>query len=497
MPRTLDEILAEPDDGQLCVELFDRIVAHHGPGCDVSELTEAERVVLLVWEVAGIVGNGGFRYLFEKHLHGDPDFALTAQAFQIIGARSASQAVRATLALFPHSKPPRDIQKRLRHYLSQLKDWPTAQDMQFFDSEKERESCLAAYIRAHAADYRHLDGPPRAQPEPESSEPTDHTAPTIGNLLDRVPHWKRVAFAARAARCVLPLLTRCWPDIPGKYPRYVLNAIELAEQSAIQEEPASGLKDAVMHAVITAGAALATHRELASAGPKPRNAFEGGIAASAAKAAEKAAEAAEGPAEKSAYVALDGWTFAHSAATDAEDEALLHKLESLLNEVRPAERGRAEADGDQLVSDAVHRGLRWFILAAVPLALVQIATVLLALTGKQPAGWWSSFVLPAFILYGLYSMWRGVDWVSRLLPPFLILTSAVSLLRIGHAVFKLAQLPLTPLARELLVNLFGVSVPVLIAVELFTLIGGVVLLLPSVREFVDSQRGNRASSVLR
>lgn len=189
MPKPIDEILDEPDDARLCSEVLGRIVDYHGNSLDVSELPEEERVVLLAWEVKGIIGNGGFRYLFEKNLNGDPDFALTAEAYEVIGARKAARAVRDTLALFPESRPPREINRRLKIYLAKLKAFPTPQDEQFWDAGEEIETRLAAYIRTHADAYRHLDEAPE-QPVPEGPEERKEADPELarGAALHDLPH---------------------------------------------------------------------------------------------------------------------------------------------------------------------------------------------------------------------------------------------------------------------------------------------------------------------
>src|SRR6266446_5604755 len=102
MAKSLKQLLDEPDDSALCNGLFSRILEHHGDDIDPSAIPEEERVVLLVWHVSGIIGNGGFRYLFEGDLPGDPHYALTAEAFRITGCKKAAEAVAKTLAMFPN-----------------------------------------------------------------------------------------------------------------------------------------------------------------------------------------------------------------------------------------------------------------------------------------------------------------------------------------------------------------------------------------------------------
>lgn len=164
MPTSLKELLAEPDDFNLCDGLHSRILEYHGDDIDASAISAEERVVLLVWHVSGIIGNGGFRYLFEGNLKGDPHFALTAEAFRATGCQSAADAVRKTLAIFPHSRPPTDIEERLKYYLKRIKRWPTEMDLQFFDAQDDLQKCLATYIRSHAGAFAHLDAPKAKRP---------------------------------------------------------------------------------------------------------------------------------------------------------------------------------------------------------------------------------------------------------------------------------------------------------------------------------------------
>lgn len=77
---------------------------------------------------------------------------------------------------------------------------------------------------------------------------------------ERLPHWTRVAFAARCARRVQPLFAEAWPDAtPGRV-EAVERAIVLAEQSAAEQMACDGLKDAVLGAVMAAGRTCRTKR---------------------------------------------------------------------------------------------------------------------------------------------------------------------------------------------------------------------------------------------
>jgi hypothetical protein len=342
MAKSFKQLLVEPDDFELCNGLFTRVVEYHGDDIDASAISEVERVVLLVRHVSGIIGNGGFRYLFEGDLNGDPHFALTAEAFRATGCKKAAESVRKTLAMFPHSRPPRDIEERLRYYLSRIKGWPTDMDVQFFEAKDDLTKCLADYIRSHADAFGHLDSPQAKRPQkkrPKAAEEPPKRKRKPGATLSDLPHWARVAFAARCARQVFPLLTQHWPEVPPKRSKAVGRAIDLAEQSAAEGRAVEGLKDAVLHAGMAAGAALASRPEFAQGESRPENAYSGTIASLVAKAAEKAAESARADAGESLSAALEAWDFATNAATSAEEGVAEELKEDFTKLHRAAARG--------------------------------------------------------------------------------------------------------------------------------------------------------------
>jgi hypothetical protein len=160
MEGELAHLFAEGDDFKLCDTLFGRILAAHHNRVDAARLNEEEQVVFLVWGAFGVIENGGFQYLFEHQLKGDPDFARTARAFHEIGCVEAAEAFQRTLALFPNSRPPRDIDKRLKLYNSRIASRPTEMDRQFFRAKKSITRCLANYIRSRYRAFRHLEGRP-------------------------------------------------------------------------------------------------------------------------------------------------------------------------------------------------------------------------------------------------------------------------------------------------------------------------------------------------
>jgi hypothetical protein len=157
--KLLDKLLAT-QDAELCGMVFDRIIKRHGINANVSDLTKEEQVVDLVMSAYGIIGNGGFQYLFEWTFEGDPHFAKTVAAFEAIGALECAQALRDELSIFPNSKPPRDIDRRLRIYDEKTgakvplkirmrignKDSAIHPIDRFFNQSRDIEKLLARYI---------------------------------------------------------------------------------------------------------------------------------------------------------------------------------------------------------------------------------------------------------------------------------------------------------------------------------------------------------------
>ncbi|MFO0965089.1 MAG: DUF4375 domain-containing protein [Gemmataceae bacterium] len=347
MSKSLQQLFAEPNDVNLCDGLFCRILDHHGDDVDASILNEAERVVVLVWHASGIIGNGGFRYLFELDIQGDPDFALTAKAFETVGCEKASSAVRTTLATFPGSRPPRNIEDRLRYYLKRQKSWPTNADLEFFAAEKDLDRRLASYIRSHADAFRHLEKQgKRATKKPQE---LPETAPQEGQTdspTADLPRWARVAFAAHCARQVLPLLSQVWSDIPAKHSRAVKHAIVLAERSAEDARAAKGLEDAVVTVAVAAGAAFQGGAQ------GPDDAYSGTIASLVARAAEKAAESAlANNSDDSARIVFDAWDFATSAADSADRDDISRQIRDDLDKLLGEAKARGWSSRSKVPSD--------------------------------------------------------------------------------------------------------------------------------------------------
>lgn len=149
---------------------FSRILRKHGRDVDPSKIPKPEQTVMLVYHAHGILGNGGFQYLFEGDFHGDPEFLLTRQAYKTIGAAEASLAFDKAFAVFPNSTPPADIDRRLEIWqsksnlresltdeiLRELLTDDTSPDALYFAAMDGVMKKLNAYIEANEAEFSGL-----------------------------------------------------------------------------------------------------------------------------------------------------------------------------------------------------------------------------------------------------------------------------------------------------------------------------------------------------
>jgi hypothetical protein len=144
----------EKDDFKLCDDVFMGIVSRYPNDAKATDYDEKERIVILVWHVYGLIGNGGFEYLFEADYPGDPFYELSVQAFETIQCQPASTAFRDALGLFPGGKPPRDIYSRRAAYET-VPEEKRKVNSRFWNASKEIEQNLAAYIRSNRAAFEH------------------------------------------------------------------------------------------------------------------------------------------------------------------------------------------------------------------------------------------------------------------------------------------------------------------------------------------------------
>lgn len=138
-----------------------RILKKYGQNIDPSKMPLPHQTVLLVYHSHGILGNGGFQYLFEGDFPGDPEFLLTRQAYQTIGAADVIAAFEKAFAVFPHSTPPANIEQRLemwqaKHNLMASLTDKSSPDMMYFHARKGVMKKLSDYINANPSEFASL-----------------------------------------------------------------------------------------------------------------------------------------------------------------------------------------------------------------------------------------------------------------------------------------------------------------------------------------------------
>ena len=149
-----------PDtDFDLVNGIYEQIGKKYGKGAHVTEFTDEERIVILVMLTTGIVANGGFQYLFEGEYNGDESFSLTLEAFRAIGCDKAAQVLKSALSLFPYSKPPQSIDKRLQIYNEYDKSVRDDLGSRFWAEHDQIVAFMAGYIRANLQHSPSLHSP--------------------------------------------------------------------------------------------------------------------------------------------------------------------------------------------------------------------------------------------------------------------------------------------------------------------------------------------------
>lgn len=148
-------------DNELVDSTFKRIIKHYGEDFDPSKIPKPQQAVVFVYHADGIIGNGGFQYLFEGDFPGDPEFLLTRQAYKTIGASDASAAFEKAFAVFPNSTPPANINRRLRIWQSKYKLLDssrdaTSPDSMYLKASKGVMEKLKAYIKANESEFASL-----------------------------------------------------------------------------------------------------------------------------------------------------------------------------------------------------------------------------------------------------------------------------------------------------------------------------------------------------
>jgi hypothetical protein len=156
MKRTFDQIIENSPDLDLCVEIDYALIDKYGNDVDPKKYAKEARVVMLSLYADGVIRNGGFGYLFEGDVPGDPWLRNTVEAFETLGVKSAAAAFKKALAIFPNSRPPKDIEKRLSLYVGVPFSRRQKIDEMFWNAGDEITTKVAQYIRDNRDVFRDL-----------------------------------------------------------------------------------------------------------------------------------------------------------------------------------------------------------------------------------------------------------------------------------------------------------------------------------------------------
>lgn len=363
MTSGIDEILQETDDRRLCDRIYDWIVERHGEQLDLSNVPEHERVVLCVLGASGIINNGGFNYLFETSVEGDPHYLLTAEAFNAIGAHECFAAFEQVFRLFRDRRPPADPNARLKQYRQGGAAPRHEIDQLFWKGSKKIDRLLAAYVRAHREAYVNSAPASKMKKSAASTRPPSSKKQTSGRrdemtLPDRIealPHWARVALAARCARLALPEFRRAWPDALPKRLQTLVRCIAAAEQSAQEGRIAGASRTLTTNAMTVVGAATMGLYGSPFEDDDERYPADGNLAIIASKVARTALMAAEaalnGP-DKSANYAAEAVSDAIGLAEAVERNTIVRRIAQAFADLE-RESARPEWDDESPVSATV------------------------------------------------------------------------------------------------------------------------------------------------
>jgi len=144
------------EDLTFCNDTFTAVLKHHGDKFDPSTASIPHRTVACVMHAHGIIGNGGFRFLFEGDFPGDPSYKLTRQAYSDIGAQQAVEAFNEAFSAFPNGEPPQKLEERERLFLAKYPGFLTPVDKKYLSASHDIEAKLAAYIRANESAFKSL-----------------------------------------------------------------------------------------------------------------------------------------------------------------------------------------------------------------------------------------------------------------------------------------------------------------------------------------------------
>jgi hypothetical protein len=146
----IERLLALPSDFELCSGVDTLIDKRFELDRIDLSVPDPARTVSLIFYSRGVIGNGGFQYLFESGANGDSDFAvLTIDGYRRIGLTEAYAAFAEALRLFPGGLPPTDVEERIAALSALPEDAFDEIDIRYYRAvgDGKLEASLARFIR--------------------------------------------------------------------------------------------------------------------------------------------------------------------------------------------------------------------------------------------------------------------------------------------------------------------------------------------------------------
>jgi len=140
---------------ELCNKVCQKIAETFGGNTAAGKYPPVERTVVLTWTAAGIIENGGFRYLFGSVLPGDPHCSMAIEAFKEIHCIKAADALERAICLFPDCTPHEDTAERIIWYEAQAENLRAQLDSDFWNELDNITKCLGIYIVKYGLDQKY------------------------------------------------------------------------------------------------------------------------------------------------------------------------------------------------------------------------------------------------------------------------------------------------------------------------------------------------------
>ena len=152
-------LLAKACDCDLVDGTFHKIGNRYDHRVDATQYSPEESVIMLVWHTACGIDFAGFEYLFVDAIPGDPDFSITAEAYQTVGLDRDYKAFQEAFKLFPRGIVPHDVIERYQLFQASNQSARDQINREFrrggYDGSRTKK--LAEFIRKNAARLGDLD----------------------------------------------------------------------------------------------------------------------------------------------------------------------------------------------------------------------------------------------------------------------------------------------------------------------------------------------------